>query len=222
MLRRHLPAGCALLLLVLAGCHDDHSPSAPDVFTPTPTTTKVNEFVAAQGLPSFRWTDQTLMRDGYECFYASFGEPQDCPSGCFYGSAYGIRVGDRVGWLGFEDLDGYEPLPDSYFDVIATDDILFDIDTWLAIGDADWTTAWWGLVPTLARDPDTGRSALLSIAAILYTHHSRPLSLDLVNNPAIAADVEILTLISELPVVGSPDIYDEAREIARDLLEGLG
>lgn len=222
MLRQHLPAGCAMLLLMLlSGCHDD-SPNRPDAFTPTPTTAKVNEFVAAQGLPLFRWTDQTLLRDGYECFYASFGEPQDCPSGCFYGLAYGIRVGDRVGWLGFMDFDGYEPQPDSYFDVIATDDILFDIDTWLAISDADWTTAWLGLVPALARDPDTGRAALLSLAAILYTHHSRPLSLDLVNNPAIAADVEILTLISELPVVDAPDLYAEAREIARDLLEHIG
>lgn len=217
---RFLCSCCLVVLLLLAGCDDDGL-TAPEMFHPTPTTAKVNAFVAAQQLPLFRWTHQTLLRDGYECFYASFGEPQDCPAGCFYGSAYGIRVGDRVGWLGFESLDGYEPLPGSDFDVLATDSILFDIDTWLAISDADWTTAWHGLVPALARDPDTGRAALLSIAAILYTHHSRPLSLDLANNPAIAADVEILTLISELPVVGSPDIYGEARAIARTLLEGL-
>ena len=190
-----------------------------DKFKPTPPTAEVTEFVAPQSLPLFRWTSQTVLRDDVECFNASFGEPQDCPAGCFHGPGYGIRVGERVGWLGFEFDDGFVPLPSSYFDVFATDVILFDIDTWLVISNADWTTAWSGLVPTLARDPDTNRAALLSIAAILYTHHSASLALDLVNNPAIAADVGILTLISELPVVGSSDLYSEARSIAQGLLE---
>ncbi len=207
---------CALLLV--SGCGSSEPPTGVDAPGPTPATAAVNEFVASQGLPLFHWTHQIVMRDGYECFGVSFGPGQDCPAGCFYSWAYGIRVGERVGWLGFENAWDFAPPPESCFDVLPTDAILFDFDTWLAISDADWSTAWNGLVPLLARDPDTARAALLNIATILYTHHSRLLALDLVNNPAVATDVEILTLLSELPVVGAYDLYSEARSIALGLL----
>jgi hypothetical protein len=213
--------GSALAVL-LAGCSDELPTQLQvDEFKPTPATAAVTDFVADQNLPLLRWTHQVILRDNYECFYTTFGEPQDCPSGCIYEVGYGIRVGDRVGWLGFEYLSSYEPQPESYFDVTPSDAILFDFDTWLAISNANWSIAWEGLVPTLARDPDTDRAALLSIAAILYTHHSAALALDIVHNPVVATEVEILTLISELPVVGPGDIYSEARDIALRLLGGL-
>ena len=32
-------------------------------------------------------------------FRVSYGEPQDCQSGCFYSSAIGLRVGRQSGWV---------------------------------------------------------------------------------------------------------------------------
>ena len=213
---------CAAML-ALVGCDDEDSNTGPEAFQPTPPTAAVNAFVESQSLPLFRYTHQVLIRDDVECFYSVFGEPQDCPSGCFYSYGFGLRYGDHLGWLNFDFANGYEAAPSSYFDVLSSDTALFDVDTWFVISDTNWAMAWQSVVPALARDEDTGRSALLSIAGILYTHHSLSMALDLVNNPAVAADVEILTLLSELPVVGvgDMDLYDEPRNRALELLGGL-
>ena len=208
----------AAALLCCGGCSDDDNPVRTYPRQPTPA---VRQFIADQDLPDVHDGRQILVSGPVEFFSAEYGSPQDCLSGCFYSSAYGLRYDDHIGWLYFNDYDGYEAPPDAYYDVLPTDEILFDVDYWFTISEANSSTFWQGLLPLLARDPDTGRDSLLNIAVLLYSHIDERLASDLVENPAVGIDAEILTLVSELPVAGEPDRYLEVRNRALELLAAL-
>jgi hypothetical protein len=53
-------------------------------------------------------------------FRVTYGEPQDCPSGCFYLDATGVRVGSRLGWT----AQGVGSTPTPAVFVVAAEDSL--------------------------------------------------------------------------------------------------
>jgi len=201
----------------LLGCSEETTPIRAML---DPVTQQVEDYVSSLDLPQVREIHQVLDRDPVEFFWVSFGPGQDCPSGCFYAKIFGVRVGDRVGWT-YSDFTEYEPSLAKRFDVLETDKELFHVDLWFVLSGEDWQSNWYGLMPTLARDADTDRIALLNIAVMLNTHYSKDLSLDLVYNPTVESDAEILGVLSELPVFWESDPYKETRDRALELLEGL-
>src|SRR3954468_7737497 len=85
-----------LVLFVAAAtvsCSEIIEPAPPQV------PADVAEFVSA--LPKLRsaTTVFAFPEQGFLLFSAFYGEPQDCPAGCFYAEAWGIKYAGRIGWI---------------------------------------------------------------------------------------------------------------------------
>ncbi|MDO9694206.1 MAG: hypothetical protein Q7W56_05710 [Candidatus Latescibacteria bacterium] len=210
---------CLLLATLPAGCDDD-DPAIGD-WHPTPPSPAVADWAAQEPFDPLQYTHLLTDNSGCEFFVCAYGEGLDCPSGCFYSRAIGVRCGERIGWLGFIDYHGYVADAGRSYDVLESDATLFDVDTWFDLYDVDRYACLRILLPALARDEQTSRSALLAISALLSTHISVQIGEDLLGNPAVATDREILTILAALPAVNG-DLYAAVRARAQELLDGLG
>lgn len=89
---------CRTVLFVLSltvattGCSDPSGPLPDDV----------QAFVRAEGLPKVRTIREVFALDTVRMYRISYGEPQDCPSGCFYLGGTLLKVGSRIGWIGLD------------------------------------------------------------------------------------------------------------------------
>lgn len=112
------------LIIGFAGCDNLLGP-VPEV---------VQTFVRAEGLPEVREIEEIFALDSVRMYRVRYGEPQDCPSGCFYLSGTLLKVGSRLGWI---DLDTWELqfdstrslyvpviLGDTHFRVVDADTVL--------------------------------------------------------------------------------------------------
>ena len=134
-----------------------------------PASAAVKDFIDQEALPRLHFVHRIAGEYVVEFFWASYGEGQDCPSGCIYSMVYGVRVGGKIGWFAQADGEGHVPDPS-----LATstwcprDAALFQPNTWGLLMAADTSLCWGGFLPYLAADPDTDRDALLSLAGLLY------------------------------------------------------
>jgi hypothetical protein len=206
------------VLLLAAGCASDDPASAD--WDSTPPSADVRRFVDEEGFAPVQDAHRILDWNGVEVFRISYGEGLDCPSGCFYSRAYGLGYNDRIGWLGFEDFHDHEPDSSRFFDFVATDSLLFDVDTWFVVMTEDWQACFHELLPAIAGDADTSRLALITLSTLIYTHESVEIAGLLVQHPVVMDDREILGILSNLPVIRF-DIYQEVRSQAQELLDGL-
>jgi hypothetical protein len=101
-------------------------------------------------------------------FWTFYGQPRDCPSGCYYSSALGIMLGNKVGWIETHDYDGAVFDEATYYNVESTDAALFQQSTWAQLEALDLWTFWDVFLPYLAVDEDSPREALARIAQRLY------------------------------------------------------
>ncbi|MBK9304770.1 MAG: hypothetical protein IPM94_13085 [bacterium] len=217
-MRRSLRSWTIIALLALIGCSSEYDPVD---WSPTPPSDEAAAFVAQEPFTPLQYTHQIMDWNGIELFVCKFGEGLDCPAGCIYSAAYGLNYGDRVGWIGFDHYHSYEPDSTRFYDFIGTDTMLFDADTWFALMTRDVHACFEMLMPALAADGDTGRGALLTLSTLLYTHESREIAENLVENPSLAEDAEILSILAALPVMRY-DMYAAARARAQELLDALG
>jgi hypothetical protein len=155
--------------------------------------------------------------DEVEFFRLEYGPPQDCPAGCFFDSIVGVRSSTNLGWL-HPRLD--EVADADYFDVRETDSVLWTEELWAELESTDQGVFWSGLMPTLAADPSTDREALLRIAERIETFITPHVGWELLENPSVESDREILTRLSQLPVYQG-DTYEPIRSKASELLDGL-
>ncbi len=205
------------LTLALAAC-EDSGPGAG--WQPTPPSAAVKEFIDQEALPRLHFVHRIAGEYVVEFFWASYGEGQDCPSGCIYSMVYGVRVGGKIGWFAQADGEGHVPDPSRYFDVVPTDVALFQPNTWGLLMAADTSLCWGGFLPYLAADPDTDRDALLSLAGLLYATNAYTLAQALIGNETVRTDVQILQLLADLPE-SSGSYYTSVRQEAQWLLGGL-
>ena len=205
-----------LLSAVLLGCDNfDGDPEVPAV---------ISTFVAGHDLPNpqpVRIFDLAVT-DGedIDLFTVSYGPPMDCPSGCFYATAHGLRRGEAVGWL-------VPDLPESSlfvaYDFGEADAALYTDELFARLEAVDEWAYRYALLPVLARDPDVPRDVLLRVARGLYAYINFSLGRALLENEAVIADEELLTLLADLPVLDDGyDPYATVRERAQALLEALG
>src|SRR3954468_4637980 len=138
--------------VVAAGCRQTVAPDLRSL------PGDVSELVSQ--LPKLR-TASTVFEfpeHGFLLFTASYGEPQDCPSGCFYSTAWGIKYAGRIGWI-------YgAPTMSSFYDVRTSDSFLFDETLWDRM-EKEWVGAEFRIV--LASDSDTPITALERLATRL-------------------------------------------------------
>ncbi|MEZ4388051.1 MAG: hypothetical protein R3D98_10845 [Candidatus Krumholzibacteriia bacterium] len=217
-MRQAVWAVVATVLVLAVGCGSDDLISAD--WNPTPPSDGVLRFVEEEGFAPLQYAHRILDWNGIEVFRAAYGEGLDCPSGCFYSQAYGLGYGNRIGWLGFEDFHDYEPDSSSFFDFVATDSLLFDVDTWFVVMSEDWQVCFDRLLPAIAGDSDSSRLALITLSTLIYTHESVEIAELLVQHPVVVEDREILGILSNLPVIRS-DVYQEVRLQAQELLDDL-
>ena len=103
------------------------------------------------------------------------------------------------------------------YDIDSNDTYLFSQEFFELLKKKDYSIFYSEFLPLLAADKDTQLPALFAIAEILYDHISVHIGNILINNPVVQDNIEILTLLSNLPVFGG-DPYKDIREIAKNLL----
>lgn len=94
-----------MLLVAVLGTACDSGPTNPFESLPG----DVRAFLQADSTLGVRTSTRLeLMGTDVAIYRISYGEPLDCPSGCFYARALVLRAGGRVGWTTYID-----PAPDS-------------------------------------------------------------------------------------------------------------
>lgn len=146
-------------------------------------------------------------------FLVSYGDPQDCPSGCYYAEAYGLKHKSKIGWL--------TPGPLPMFDLDSNDTYLFSDDFWTQL-DVHANYSYRGLfLPLMIQDPDTPIPVVKRIADGLSVYSMPYYGELLLENPHVVTNREILTILSVLPVFQG-DGYAPIRKRAFELLSLLG
>lgn len=116
--------GASVIVATVAGCSSATNPTIDDV------PPDVVAFVMGE-LPKPRQIMVDLRDDvnGLLIFRASYGEPQDCPAGCFYSAAWGLAYRGQIGWIGVASPTGTASL----YDVKPQDSELFEDRLWDAL-----------------------------------------------------------------------------------------
>lgn len=205
-----------ILLALFASCDAGIKPNV--VLIPV----DVLEFVASQQLPKTQDTEAILHIPDQQvvAFRVQYGEPNDCPSGCFYSVAFGLRYQTKIGWVRVEDYDQNDVSGLTYFDVDSADSHLFSSALWDDLNGADSWFYRHALLRAFAKDPDTPVGVLKRLAEGLYTYGDEYLGWLLLDHPKIVSNVEILTIIANLPAFGEG--YARLRAKAQELLNLLG
>jgi hypothetical protein len=174
---------------VTVSCTEIIEPAPPQV------PADVGQFVSS--LPKLRSTTTVFAfpEHGFLLFSAFYGEPQDCPAGCFYAEAWGIKYAGRIGWI--EGAPATEPR----YDVKPTDHFLFDEVLWNRV-EQEWIGG--GFRIMLGCDFDTPTGALERLATRL-PQDGWPFFADLLVDVAERRDArQVAEIISQL----GPSTYD--------------
>lgn len=190
---------CSLVAAV--GCQEANAPM------PQPISDDVGKFLST--LPNLRSTSTVFSEpdQGFLLFTATYGEPQDCPSGCFYAQAWGIKYAGQIGWIYEARANGVDPSTAKYFDVRSTDGYLFDESLWNRLA-SEWIGAEFRIM--IACDADTPPEALNRLALRLPVE-GWPFLADLLVDVAQTRDARhVAEIISTL----GPSTYDFSRSRA--------
>ncbi|MDO8569460.1 MAG: hypothetical protein Q7R89_01605 [bacterium] len=151
-------------------------------------------------------------------FKVSYGEPQDCPAGCFNSNATGIEYGSKIGWISINDYDNINVSKLIMYDFDDSDTYLYtDEFSQLLKSKDDWVYQN-AFLSELAKDKDAPKNMLLKIANGLSLYIQPSLANNLLENSAVKNDRKILTIIANLPVF-SADAYGQVRIKAKALLK---
>jgi len=112
-------------LSLVAACAGVTDPAVRDV------PPDVVQFAASR-LPKLRSVQSVVSvpSEGFLIFSAAYGEPQDCPAGCFYLGRWGLQYAGRIGWIDLQRSTGIEPISGDNYDVRSTDEYLFSDVLW--------------------------------------------------------------------------------------------
>ena len=143
-------------------------------------------------------------------FTATYGEPQDCPSGCFYLGGVGLRHRSQIGWI----ILDHAPSTATFYDVRRDDSILFSETLWDALP-SERIRFHFSMI--LACDSDTPPDVLIKLAMRLSRERLPFLARLLLDAAQQRGVKEVAEIIAQLEP-GVPS-FDYERELARLALE---
>jgi hypothetical protein len=148
---------------------------------------------AASRLPKLRSVEAVVSvpSEGFLIFVAGYGEPQDCPSGCFYLGGWGLQYAGRIGWVELQRSNGMERVAADYYDVRSTDEYLFSDVLWDRLK-TEHVSATFRIM--LACDTDTPANALERLSRRLPTE-GWPLLANLLVDLAQRRDLRVVAEI---------------------------
>ena len=164
---------------------------------------------------------------GVTVFAVSFGEPRDCPSGCFYSTAYGLELQERVAWMGLDAYGQDDSVRTAVrmFDVRSGDSTLFENEIRQHFRRAEESSdrrtaesAYEVFLVMVAASEDTPHEGLLDLAHLLHDEFHPRTGRALLDNPAVRSNRDILEVLAGLSARGT---YEDIRDRAQDLLEQL-
>ena len=206
-------------------------PGVPDAFfgpqpSRYPLDAAARSLIAAMRFPKLR-DSVGLYHDrsqGLLIFRTSFGEPQDCPSGCFYSSALGVSYRGRAGWLTVDTYGDTTPralAAARMFEATDDDAYLFSLflgPTEPRFGASDWFIRA-SLLSNLLHSPVVPRALLQRRIDSLFGQLNQQMANLLLALPTVRRDAGLLTSLSFLPNGGPP--YEEVRASALRSLRAL-
>jgi len=139
-------------------------PYSPDSPAPIVSDNNIDSFVKKASFPksSGGSIDINIAAQNLKVFKVSYGEPQDCPSGCFYSNATGIKYGNKIGWISINDYDHINVSKLIMYDFDASDTYLYtDEFSQLLKSKDDW--AYHRFLQELSKDKDVPKNVLLKI-----------------------------------------------------------
>lgn len=190
-----------------------------------PLDSAARSLIVAMRFPKLR-DSVGLYRDsshGLLLFSTSFGEPQDCPSGCFYSSALGISYRGRAGWLvvnAYDDTATPVRAAGRMFETTDDDAYLFSLflgPTEPRFGAAD-SFIRPVLLSNLLHSPVVPRALLQRKIDSLFGNLDQYMANLLVQLPTVRSDAGLLTSLAFLPN-GGP--YEGVRASALSGLRAL-
>jgi hypothetical protein len=201
----------SLMILAVVGCSDATGP----VYIAS-----IEEFVDSQILPQRQRVEIRcrVLEAEIVFFRVPFGEPNDCPAGCFYSMAYGLQSGEKIGWMETSNISRGDPHGYQFYEWSATDTALFNEVVWSRLEKADRWIHWSAFLPELAADPDIPPATLQTIAERLRTYISPHIAWNLLDNPTVRQNHDILSVLAGLPEYQG-DPYRLVRERAQELLD---
>ena len=188
------------------------------VLDPTTLPVPIAQFARSQGIDKLRGYTEILNRstDDALFFRLSWGEPMDCPSGCFFASGDGLLSGGRIGWISYEAVGYLFPRIAQVFDFFRTDAQLFDTNLLPLVRDADELTySNYRLV--LSCDGDVPEPMLLVIAESLAIDGWPFLGRALLEHATVLRSVPILEILVGI----QGNAYSDIRERATAALEAI-
>lgn len=196
------------------------SPTQPTSTSAIQSDDSISNFVKSANFPKSSDVNIyiNLPAQDLKIFRVSYGEPQDCPSGCFNSNATGIQYGNKIGWISINDYDHIDVSKLIMYDFGASDSYLYTDEFFQSLKSKDDWVYQNAFLPELAKDKDVPRNVLLKIANGLSSYIQPSLANNLLENPAVKNDREILAIIANLPVF-SGDAYAGVRAKAQALLK---
>jgi len=207
-------------IILIAGCVQQiKTPDQPPQKT---IETDIDSFVDSFNFPKLQGISILLEipEEDLQVFRISYGERQDCPSGCFNSIATGIKHKNKIAWIPINNYDDFDTSNIQMYDFDLTDDYLFTDEFFNKLKSKDEWIYQNAFLPLLAKDPDTPNKTLLKIAEGLSSYIQPSLANALLENPDAQQNKQILTIIAKLPVF-SGDAYKEVRSNAQNLLNNL-
>jgi hypothetical protein len=208
-------------LLILISCKDNSTnPNNQE-----PAGANVVQFIKSQNLPNSGNGEPlyfvNLSSQEFAYFMIGYGSLHDPVAGGFTSSAYGIKHNNSIGWIQVNDYEGDDRSKFIFYQLDSTDTLLFSQNLWKQIESDGDVNVYFSF---LANNIYTPSNALMGIAQFLYTYIDPDLGFDLLQNPKVQSNVQVLTLLANLPINIEPgiDIYSGIREQANTLLQNLG
>ncbi len=184
---------------------------------------EIKTFVNAINFPKLQGISVILNvpEENLKVFQVIYGEPHDCPSGCFYSRATGIKHNNKIGWILINNYEkNFDTSKLKLYDFDPNETYLFSDDFFIKLKSKDEWVYRYAFLPLLSKDPDTPEDTLLKIAKGLSSYIQPSLANALLENPKVQTNKQILTIIANLPVY-SGDAYKEVRSKAQNMLNNL-
>lgn len=114
----------------------------------------IDSFIKNAGFPKTQKVKISINipEQNLKIFRISYGEPQDCPSGCFYSNATGIKYRDKIGWISINDYDHIDISNLVMYNFDASDAYIYTDDFLSALKTKDFWVYQNALLPKLIED----------------------------------------------------------------------